>query len=167
MRKAVLVHVLAVAITLALGGNAAHALDDLQGRVSVIDGDTLELHGQRIRLFGIDAPESGQRCTRPDGGAWRCGRDAAFALDDLVQGRTVTCRVQDNDRWGRVVAVCRIGQLDLGRWMVEQGFATAYRRYSLDYTSAEDEARSARRGIWVGNFDSPESWRHRGKWEGM
>ena len=163
MRKAVL----AVAITLALGGNAAHALDDLQGRVSVIDGDTLELHGQRIRIFGIDAPESGQRCARADGSTWRCGRNAALALDDLVQGRTVTCRARDKDRWSRVVAVCRVGQLDLGRWMVERGLATAYRRYSLDYATAEDAARSARRGIWAGTFDSPESWRQRGKYQGM
>ncbi len=164
MHKAILA---LIAITLALGGQAALALDDLQGRVSVIDGDTLEMHGQRIRLFGIDAPESGQRCSRPDGSAWRCGRDAAFALDDLVQGRTVTCHGRDKDRWGRVVAVCRLGQLDLGRWLVENGFATAYRRYSLDYAPTEEEARSARRGIWAGTFDSPENWRQRGKYQGM
>lgn len=156
-----------IAASLALGWQPAYALDEMRGRASVIDGDTLELHGQRIRLFGIDAPESAQRCSRADDSTWRCGRDAAFALDALVQNRIVTCHGRDIDRWNRIVAICKIGQLDLGRWMVEQGWATAYRRYSLDYVAAEGAARRARRGIWTGSFDNPESWRKSGKWRRM
>jgi endonuclease YncB( thermonuclease family) len=151
---------IAGAILLTMSLQAAHG-ETLTGRVSVIDGDTLEMHGQRIRLFGIDAPESGQRCSQADGRQWRCGREAAFALDDLVQGHTVTCVGRDTDRWGRIIAVCDIGGVDLGQRMVESGWATAYRRYSRNYVPAEDRARSAARGIWSGSFEDPEYWRQK------
>lgn len=151
----------AILLVSALLCASAGGAEPLQGRVSVIDGDTLELHGQRIRLFGIDAPESGQRCSQTDGSQWRCGREAAFALDGFVQGHTVTCVGRDTDRWGRIIAVCDIGGVDLGLQMVESGWAIAYRRYSRDYAPAEDRARSAALGIWSGSFENPEHWRHK------
>ena len=139
----------------------AAGAEPLRGRVSVIDGDTMEMHGQRIRLFGIDAPESGQRCSQVDGRQWRCGREAAFALDGLVQGHTVTCVGRDIDRWGRIIAVCDIDGVDLGQRMVESGWAIAYRRYSRDYAPAEDRARSSARGIWSGSFEDAGHWRQK------
>lgn len=138
---------------------AANAGDNLIGRASVIDGDTIELHGQRIRLHGMDAPEARQRCSRQDGSEWRCGRDAAFALDELLQGRVLACDPRDQDRYGRVIAVCMIGAIDIGEWMVKNGWATAYRRYSTDYVPAEEKARAEGRGIWSGSFENPEAWR--------
>ena len=102
------------------------------GRVSVVDGDTLELHGQRIRLAAIDAPEARQSCFS-GGKPWPCGRRAAFALAELVGTRTVTCRWRSRDRYRRAVATCAVGGTDLGGWLVEQGWALAFRRYGLDY----------------------------------
>lgn len=128
------------------------------GQASVIDGDTLEIHGQRIRLFGIDAVESRQRCER-DGQAWNCGKDSAFALADRIGRSAIDCRGQEKDRYGRLVAVCFKGAEDLNRWMVEQGWAVAYRRYSVDYVAAEDAARAARRGLWASRFEMPWDWR--------
>lgn len=137
---------------------ATSARADLIGRASVIDGDTLEIHGQRIRLHGIDSPEKGQRCYR-DGKEWRCGRDGAMALDKFINARTVACETRDIDRYKRVVAVCKIGRTDLNRWMVRNGWAVAYRRYSTDYVAVEEQARAAKRGIWAGNFVMPWDWR--------
>lgn len=131
---------------------------DLVGQASVVDGDTIEVHGVRIRLHGIDAPESGQVCFA-DGVQWRCGQQAALALDARIAGRTVSCSERDVDRYGRVVAVCSAGGEDLNAWLVAEGWALAYRRYSLDYVDEEAAAAAARRGIWRGEFVAPWDWR--------
>lgn len=135
--------------------------DSLVGRASVVDGDTLEIHGTRIRLYGIDAPESGQSCL-VKGKQSRCGQHAALALADKIGSRTVTCDPKDRDRYQRVVAVCRAGEEDLNAWMVSEGWAMAYRRYSTDYIREEDTASADKRGIWRGDFVAPWDWR-RGK----
>ena len=149
------------AIALVLALIATPALADVAGVVSVIDGDTLEIHGQRIRLHGIDAPESRQLC-RLDGKPWQCGKDAANALADKIARRPVTCDDLGRDRYKRIIARCTVAGEDLEKWMVLQGLALAYRRYSLDYVDDEADAQTARRGIWAGEFVKPWEWR-RGK----
>jgi endonuclease YncB( thermonuclease family) len=129
------------------------------GVASVIDGDTIEIHGQRIRLFGIDAPESSQLCVRANGERWRCGQQASLALSDRIGRATVSCQPRDRDRYGRIVAVCFKGNEDLNRWMVANGWAVAYRRYSVDYIADEDVARQKQINIWSGDFDMPWDWR--------
>ena len=135
------------------------AQDRIIGVVSVIDGDTIEIHGQRIRLFGIDAPESSQLCIRVSGERWRCGQQASFALADRIGRASVSCRSRDIDRYGRVIAVCFKGSEDLSRWMVANGWTVAYRHYSEDYVPEEDAARRSRTNIWSGDFDLPWDWR--------
>ncbi len=132
---------------------------EIVGRASVIDGDTIEIHGQHIRLFGIDAPESGQLC---EVGAqqYRCGQQAALALSDHIGARTVHCTPRDRDGYGRTVAVCAAGGEDLNAWMVREGWALAYRRYSTAYVPDEVLAQSNGLGIWRGTFIAPWDWRH-------
>lgn len=129
------------------------------GVASVIDGDTIEIHGQRIRLFGVDAPESRQTCVDAVGRDWRCGQRAAMELADLFGSSTVRCEQRDRDRNRRIVAVCLSGNQDLGRWMVLQGWAVASRSYSTDYIRDEDAAHHANRGIWASRFEMPWDWR--------
>ncbi len=140
---------------------ATPVLADVTGPARVIDGDTIEIQGERIRLHGIDAPESRQLC-RLDDKPWQCGKDAGNALVEKIASQPVTCEDLGRDRYERIIAKCAVAGEDIGAWMVSEGLALAYRRYSLDYTGQEAEAQAARRGIWAGEFVKPWEWR-RGK----
>ncbi len=118
-------------------------LADVAGTATVVDGDTLEIQGQRIRLHGIDAPESRQLC-RLAGKPWQCGKDATNILADRIARRPVTCEDLGRDRYKRIIARCTVAGEDLGEWMVSQGLALAYRRYSHDYVGEEADAQAAR-----------------------
>jgi endonuclease YncB( thermonuclease family) len=131
----------------------------ITGRASVIDGDTIEIHGRRIRLHGVDTPEMGQVCRDGRGAAYACGRTASSALASRIGWATVSCVGTDTDRYGRTVAICRAGTTDLGAWLVAEGHGLAFRRYGSDYVSEEDEARRHRRGLWAGDFTPPWEWR--------
>jgi len=112
------------ALTITLCLLATPALADVTGTATVIDGDTIEVRGQRIRLHGIDAPESRQLC-RLDGKPWPCGRDAANALADKIARRPVTCEDLGRDRYKRIIARCTVAGEDLGQWMVANDLALA------------------------------------------
>ena len=141
------------------GSGRAAAFDaGLSGRARVIDGDTIEIGAVRVRLYGVDAPESAQSCLA-GGERWSCGQRATRALAGQIGGRTVACSERDRDRYGRTVAVCRQGGRDVNAWLIGQGWALAYRRYSLAYVNEESSARAARRGIWRGEFVAPWDWR--------
>lgn len=133
---------------------------DLAGRASVIDGDTLEIHGKRIRLWGIDAPESSQLCRGEGSLPYRCGAKAANELDRFIAGRAVGCEAVSADRYGRTVATCSVSDVDLAEWLVRNGLAFDWPRYSKGkYDSAQREAERAGRGVWEGSYVVP--WLYR------
>lgn len=150
----------AALVLVLLFATAAAAAEAIAGPARVVDGDTIVVAEVRVRIFGIDAPESRQSCTAGDGHDYFCGRVAASALAEKIAGRPVTCRPRTTDRYGRTVAVCfDAGDEDLGAWMVRAGVAIAYRKYSTAYVDDEDTARRARRGLWAGEFVEPSKWR--------
>lgn len=161
VRVVAAVAVVLACATLSCSGATAAGGATIVGKATVVDGDGLEIDGRKIRLFGIDAFESGQYCKRKDKTRWRCGQYATVALDRLAGGRTASCRVVNEDRYGRAVAVCKVDGTDLARAQVAEGWALAYRRYSKDYVSDEDRAESAGRGAWAGTFEQPSAWRAR------
>ena len=158
MRK-LLDYALAAAI-LALVALIAARLDrvatrHLAGEAVVSDGDSITMGGQRIRLVGIDAPEYSQTCMK-EGASYPCGRLAREALARLAKsGGRVECSGWERDRYGRLLAVCRSGSVELNRRQVEDGWAVAYG----DYADAEALAREKRLGLWAGSFDRPRDWR--------
>jgi endonuclease YncB( thermonuclease family) len=136
---------------------------EMAGRATVVDGDTIEIRGERLRLHGIDAPESGQLCLDERGARYRCGQRAAVALADRIGTAPVRCDLLDRDRYDRHIARCFQGDTDLNRWMVLHGQAVAYRRYSTEYVSVEAHARGQRIGVWQGDFDLPWEWRRKNR----
>jgi hypothetical protein len=105
-------------------------------------------------------PLRAARPARATGAPYRCGQEAAFALADKIGPHVVSCERRDTDRYGRTVAVCTAGGVDLIHWMVAQGEAIAYRHYSLAYVPDEDKARAAKLGLWAGEFENPADFRH-------
>lgn len=145
-------------VTLALLAPLPAAAQSFSGPAVAIDGDTLTMGGERIRLFGIDAPEGVQTCDRK-GANWACGSDAKALLAEMVSGRTVECIQRDRDDYGRIVASCRAGQSDLAGVMVREGLAVAFTRYSQEYVEAEARAKALKLALWGSEFQMPADYR--------
>jgi len=148
-----------VLIGIASCSAAEAAGDAIIGEPLVVDGDTVRIGNTRIRLHGIDAPEQSQSCNARDGGTWACGSEATRALRGLIAGREVSCQPLTLDRYGRTVARCFLGNVDVQAEMVRQGLAWAFVKYSSDYVAEETQARAARRGIW--QADTQTAWDYR------
>ncbi|WP_082342979.1 MULTISPECIES: thermonuclease family protein [unclassified Shinella] len=154
-RKSVGIAVYLFALSL---GAAGCASDWLVGRAAIVDGDTIEVAGKRVRLNGIDAPESWQWCEDATGQTYPCGKLSANALDDfLAKSRPVRCKREDLDRYKRVVGTCfRADGREVNVWMVVQGYALDWPKYSGGrYAEAQRAASFLRRGVWQGRFDEP------------
>ncbi|MEL6794130.1 MAG: thermonuclease family protein [Pseudomonadota bacterium] len=144
------------ALGLALWWSATR--DDISGRATVNDGDTITLNGEKIRIYGIDAPELSQTCRDRNGASYDCGRLAQREMERLAK-RPMSCDAVETDRYGRTVAICYADGEDVGGAMVSSGWARAYLSYSLRYAAEETRARAADRGLWAGEFDDPWAFR--------
>jgi endonuclease YncB( thermonuclease family) len=130
----------------------------------VYDGDSLEIEGQRARLYGVDAFELGQTCLDARGRPWRCGVAAKAAPAGRVQGHALRCVVLDEDENGAYVSRCLAEDgTDLAAYMVRSGLALADREHSSEYLDDEAEARRRRTGAWQGEFMPPWQWRSSGR----
>lgn len=158
MRKRDILATVLLLAVVACSQEEAHLREADQEVVRVVDGDTLVINGKRIRLHGIDAPETDQEC-RQDGSFWLCGKEATSQLRKRIGTQAVRCTQKDKDRYGRIVAVCTLDGEDLNSWMVAQGWALAYRKYSEDYVDEEAKAKASELGIWGSEFVAPWDWR--------
>lgn len=146
------------------GSARAPGGDILSGSATVIDGDTLEIAGERIRLEGIDAPEADQTCGGGWFGSWKCGRAATAQLRWMVGGRRVDCESAGRDKYGRVLGWCSADGRDINAEMVRTGHAWAFVKYSTKYQAIEAEARRAKIGIWKGEAEPPWTFREH-RWD--
>lgn len=133
----------------------------ISGRATVIDGDTLDIGGQRVRLEGIDAPEAQQTCGGGWFGTWKCGNSATAALRWMTGGRRVDCVAAGRDKYGRVLGWCTADGRDVNAEMVRTGYAWAFVKYSTRYRALEAEARHAKVGIWKGEAEPAWLYRER------
>lgn len=141
----------------------AMAGEIIQGMPRVADGDTLQIDDKKIRLFGFDAPEKAQSCKNAQGADYSCGLQSGEALHSMIGSNPVRCEVRNKDQYGRNVSSCSVltnkGPVDIGNFMVSNGYAVAYRQYGKDYIALEDAAHQAHKGMWQGSFEMPADWR--------
>lgn len=149
---------LLVLIVLRVAGPAAELIS---GIPHIVDGDTITIGDAKIRLEGIDAPETDQLCLDGHAAKWTCGIAARDRLAEHVASRSIDCTPNGFDAYHRILAVCRVQGEDLNAWMASQGWALAFTRYSTAYVPQETTAREAKRGLWKGAFIAPWDWRHR------
>jgi len=137
---------------------------DIIGEAEVTDGDTIVINEIRIRFTGSDAPESyffgkTQTCLDGKGRKWECGNAATQKLKELINNQTVRCTDEGQDRYGRTLGICYVGDMDLQAEMVKSGMAVAYLRYSDRYEKEQNYAKKVKAGMWAGEFKQPEVWR--------
>ncbi|MEO5373562.1 MAG: thermonuclease family protein [Alphaproteobacteria bacterium] len=169
MRAAILTS-MTVLVSL-LSAVALAEVPGVSGMPCVTDANTLVINGKRrtgrceggtpVRLFGMDAPDLAQTCHDAQEREWMCGRAAAANLLEMVKGRAVDCRGNSKDPQGRLVATCHVGETDVAREMVRQGWGLAHGRESHQYQSDESDAHAAGRGIWGSRFEVPAEWRRK------
>ena len=167
MKKKILI-LFAVIISFLFSISILHAeMKKISGPAYVVDGDTIKINGKKIRLSGIDAPEIKQKCKKPylqimfftfqkD---YYCGQISKKKLVQKIENKQVQCIISGNDRYKRYLATCLKGKINLNRWMVRNGYALAYRRYSKLYILDENFAKEEKLGLWSGTFTKPEKWR--------
>lgn len=138
---------------------ASPAAADVTGSVRVVDGDTLRVGSETVRLHGIDAPEVKQTCKDPQGNIWTCGKRVRELAAARYHRQVANCEEIDRDRYGRMVAKCTVGGEDVGGWLVSQGLAFAFRKYSMDYDLIEKQAAVANRGLHGHEVQNPGAFR--------
>jgi endonuclease YncB( thermonuclease family) len=141
--------------------SSAFALEKHEGSPSIKDGDSLSIDGKKIRLHGVDAPETDQLCVNEGSSLYPCGIAARAYLARLVRVSRIVCSGSEYDQYERLIAKCYSGKVDLSAEMVRAGWGLAYIRYSKNYMSEEKEARSRMAGMWSGAFFAPWDWRKR------
>ncbi len=143
---------------------------EINGIPKIIDGDTVIINTKKIRLEGVDAPEIKQQCKKPFvkisaiigfqfNKNYSCGLTAKIKLIKKVDNSKIKCIASSKDRYKRFLATCYKGKVNLNKWLVRNGYAVAYKRYSKDYVKDEEHAKENKLGLWEGPFIRPEKWR--------
>jgi len=126
--------------------------------VTVIDGDTISINGEKIRFFGIDAPEIDQECKKK-GKIIKCGLLAKKILEDKIANHELLCVKKGKDRYKRTIAECFVNDISLSKFLVLNGYAFAYKKYSKKHVYHEKRAKILKKGLWSMNFEFP--WKFR------
>ena len=144
---------------------------EIFGVAKVVDGDSIKINGMKIRLFGVDAPEKNQICKKnwlsisffTLSKEYYCGKVATKKLKKFISNKKVKCVGNKTDKYSRLIAICYVRNKDINMWLVRNGFAVSYKRYSSKYLHQEKMAQKEKIGLWQGKFDMPWEWRKKNK----
>ncbi len=139
----------------------------ISGLAKVSDGDTIRIDKKKIRLLGIDAPEKKQKCKKSKislsfitfNKDYSCGEISTNKLKNKINNKFITCKSNNKDRYNRFIAECYIGKTNINKWMILNGHAVAYRKYSKKFVAQENLAKKEKLGLWSGTFQMPWEWR--------
>ena len=162
MKKTIIIFIIIFFNSLALG-------ETISGKAFVVDGDTIKINSKKIRLFGIDAPEKKQKCKKiflsisffSLNKNYNCGILSTEKLKKKIKDNIITCKIKGKDRYKRIIAECFKDKTNINAWMVRNGYAVAYRKYSKKYVSDEINAKNKKLGIWQGKFEMPWDYRRK------
>ena len=151
-----------ITLSLVLYSSASFSEKIIEGKPIIIDGDTIYVDKNKIRLHGIDAPETNQKCTL-DEETWNCGIQSTLALKNFILDKEVYCEIIDIDQYKRFVGICFVDNKNMNKYMVRNGWAIAYRYYSTLFVEDEEIAQKQKSGIWQGTFIEPYLFRKKNK----
>ena len=169
-RKAIiLIIICSIFFILTYNDVRSEEIKEISGNAQIIDGDTIKINSKKIRLYGIDAPEFMQMCKKPylkiifftftkD---YPCGKISTQKLQKKINNKVITCKILDIDRYKRLIGECYKRNLNLNSWLVSNGYAVAYRKYSKKYISNEINAKNEKKGLWQGKFEMPWDFRRK------
>lgn len=143
------------AIVLAIMAMSEYSTTEIVGNVKIIDGDSLRIDGEEVRLRWIDAPEFTQTCTNAQNQPYKCGLSAKKHLAQLIKNQDVQCIGSDYDKYERFLASCFVGDININETMVKQGWAVSFGNFEDE----EQEASALKVGLWAGDFQRPSDWR--------
>ncbi len=158
MEQKILIYKFLVIFPLILYSFASFSEKIIEGKAKIIDGDTIHIEKNKIRLHGIDAPEIDQTCAIKDK-VWNCGIESSLELKKLILDNNISCVVSDIDKYNRYIAECFINNKNINKLMVRNGWAIAYRYYSLEFVEDEKLAEKDKNGLWQGKFQEPYLYR--------
>jgi len=158
MEQKILIFNFLITFFLILFSSISFAEKIIEGKAKIIDGDTIHIEKNKIRLHGIDAPEIDQTCAIKDK-VWNCGIESSLELKKLILYHNISCVVSDIDKYNRYIAECFINNESINKLMVRNGWAIAYRYYSLDFVEDEKLAKKEKIGLWQGKFQEPYLYR--------
>ena len=134
-------------------------INDIKSQeLKVVDGDTIHLNGEKIRFSGIDTPELKQTCFKDDVKNL-CGIKAKQILVNKIGNNTVECISEGRDQYKRILAECFVNEISLSKFLVREGYAFAYRKYSKKFINDENFAKKNNKGMWSMKFEYPWDWR--------
>ena len=169
-RKAIiLIIICSIFFILTYNDVRSEEIKEISGNAQIIDGDTIKINSKKIRLHGIDAPEFKQMCKKTyltiifftftkD---YPCGKISTEKLKKKVNNKEIKCKILDVDRYNRLIGECYKRNLNLNSWLVSNGYAVVYRKYSKKYVSDEINAKNNKLGVWQGKFEMPWDYRRK------